>query len=258
MAIQIPSKTNYSFLFSNLGGSSSSTAATSNFLADYASIKNGSYGKLMKAYYSETGKAKELVSKTNTKASTSTSKDSTEDLAKIQKSTDALKESADALLSTGTKSVFAQKDISTTDENGTETTKKGYDTNAIYKAVSNFVSDYNSVIKSTEGSNTNSIANRTNGLITATAANSKLLAKVGITVNSDFTLSLDEDTFKKADMNSAKSLFSGAGSYAYRSSAQASLINFAADTEASKANTYNYNGTYNNTYSNGNLFNSFL
>lgn len=256
MAIQIPYKNDYSFLFSSLGGSSSSSIANSNFLADYASIKNGSYAKLMKAYYGETGNAKELVSKTKT--NTSVSKDSTDDLAKIQKSTDALKESSDALLAGGTKSVFARKDITTTDENGVEATQKGYDTDAVYKAVSSFVSDYNSVIKSAEGSNTNSIITRSKGLIAATNANSKLLAKAGITVNSDNTLSLDESTFKKADMSSVKSLFSGAGSYAYRVSAQASLINFAADTEASRANTYNFNGTYNNTYSNGNLFNSFL
>lgn len=257
MAIQIPSKTDYSFLFSGLGGSSSAVSG-SNFLADYASIKNGSYGKLMKAYYSETGNAKDLVRKTNARTDTSTSKDSTQDLAKIQEATDALKESADALLSSGKQSVFAQKDITVTDKDGVSTTQKGYDTDAIYKAVNRFVTDYNAVVKSTEDSNTNSIANRSKGLITATTANSKLLAKVGITVNSDYSLSLNEDTFKKADMNSVKSLFSGAGSYAYRTSAQASLINFTADTEASRANTYNFNGTYNNPYSSGNLFNSYL
>lgn len=37
----------YSYLFSGTGSSSG------NWLADYTSIKNGSYGKLMKAYYAE-------------------------------------------------------------------------------------------------------------------------------------------------------------------------------------------------------------
>ena len=50
MSINIQAKTNYSFLFSGLS-STASNAASSNWLADYASIKNGSYAKLMKAYY---------------------------------------------------------------------------------------------------------------------------------------------------------------------------------------------------------------
>ena len=50
MSINIQAKTNYSFLFSGLS-SSASNALSGNWLADYASIKNGSYAKLMKAYY---------------------------------------------------------------------------------------------------------------------------------------------------------------------------------------------------------------
>lgn len=242
MAINIQSRTDYSYLFSSLGSSNGSSNANLNFLSDYASIKNGSYFKLMKAYYNETGKARELVN--NSKSSTATSKDSTEALASIQKSTDELKESADALLETGNKSLFKETD-------------EGVNTDALYKAVSNFVDDYNSVISSTEDSNTKSIASRSSNLITATSAYEKQLSNIGITVNDDFTLSINEETFKKAENSAVKSLFSGAGSFGYKTSAQASLINFAADTEASRANTYNYTGTY-NTYNSGNLFNSYF
>ena len=42
MSINIQAKTNYSFLFSGLS-SSASNALSGNWLADYASIKNGSY-----------------------------------------------------------------------------------------------------------------------------------------------------------------------------------------------------------------------
>ena len=242
MAINIQSRTDYSYLFSSLGSSTGSSGANLNFLSDYASIKNGSYFKLMKAYYGETGKASELVSAQ--KSSTATSKDSSEALASIQKSTDELKESADALLEKGSKSVFKKGE-------------DGVDTDAVYKAVNNFVKDYNSVISSTEESNTKSIATRSANLITSTSAYGKQLSEIGITVNDDFTLSLNEETFKKSDMASVESLFSGAGSFGYKTSAQASLINFAADTEASRANTYNYSGTY-NTYNSGNLFNSYF
>ena len=114
MAITIQSRNDYSYLFSSLGTSSSSSVSNLSWLSDYASIKNGSYAKLMKAYYNETGNAKEVINKTKT--NTSTSKDSTESLAEVQKTTDALKESADALLVSGSKSVFAEKEITTKDE----------------------------------------------------------------------------------------------------------------------------------------------
>ena len=52
MSINIQAKTDVSYLFSSLGSGEAGVAG-SNLLADYASIKNGSYAKLMKAYYSE-------------------------------------------------------------------------------------------------------------------------------------------------------------------------------------------------------------
>ena len=239
--MRISSGQSYAFLFSNMGGSS--VSGSSSLLADYASIKNGSYYKLMKAYYGKDSHASKVAAsmQTKTKGNTAVSKDSTDTLTKIQKSTDSLKESADALLAKGNKSVFKEDNQ-----------------DAVYKAVNQFVNDYNSVIKSTADSNSQTIARRSQNLITATAANSKLLSKAGITVNSDYTLSLDKEAFQKADLTTVKSLFGETGSYGYRASAQASLINFAADTEASKANTYNFNGSYNRTYTNGNLFNSYF
>ena len=45
--------TDYSVLFGNMS-TSAQTSSTSGFsLLDYASIKNGSYAKLLKAYYKE-------------------------------------------------------------------------------------------------------------------------------------------------------------------------------------------------------------
>lgn len=262
MSISINAKTDYSFLFSNLG-SSSSGAANLNFLSDYASIKNGSYGKLMKAYFSETSsenhKASNTVKKkTNNMMGTAVSTDDNKTLANVQSKTDALKESADALLVSGSKSLFNKKEITAKDDNGVETTSIDYDKNAIYSAVSSFVNNYNSVVKAADDVNSNSILGRTQIMTNATNANSKLLSKIGITVGSDKTLSLDKDTFMKADMTTVKSLFNGNGSYGYRVSAQASMINYAADNEASKAAFYGENGNYSNPYSSGNIFSSYL
>lgn len=253
MSISFNTKPDTSYLFSGLGGSSS--VGGNNFLADYASIKNGSYYKLMKAYYNETGNASSII---NDKKNTSTSKDDVKTLSQIQSATDSLKDSADALLKTGSKSLFTQKDITTTDKEGNSTTAKGYDTEAIYSAVKSFVKDYNSVVNATKDSNSNTIATRSNSLVNLAKVNSKLLSKVGISIDSKSNLSIDEDTFKKADMNTVKTLFNGNGSFAYQTSAQASLINFTADNEASKGNTYNTGGKYNYNFNSGSIFNSYL
>lgn len=257
MSISIQSKPNYSFLFSSLSSSKSSGTANLNFLSNYASIKNGSYAKLMKAYYSETSNesVNKVVNKTN---SSSTSVDDSKTIAQVQSTTDKLKESADALLVTGSKSLFKQVETTAKDENGVETTTKDYDREAIYSAVSDFVEDYNAVLETADTVNSTNVLSRMNTLVNATKVNEKMLGKVGITINDDNTLSVDKDTFMKADMNRVKRLFHENGSYGDRVSAQSSRINYAADKEATKANTYNGKAAYSCNYSTGNIFDSYL
>lgn len=255
-------RTDYSYLFSSLNqnnNSSNSLAGLTSLLTDYSSIKTGSYGKLLKAYYAEEGNS-ELKSLTQKKDTTSdmVTKEDAKKLNKVQTATDTLKESADALMETGSKSLFKQKDITTKDANGVETTEKGYDTAAIYKAVSAFAEDYNAVLDAANTADNSTVTNRINTMNNNTMANAKALNKLGITVGEDGKLSVDKDTFMKADMGSAKSLFNGTGSYGYQVSAQAALINFSAEREASKAATYTVNGNYNSTLNTGNLYNSYF
>lgn len=267
MGIGIQPKNDYSFLFSNLGGNKGSSL--SSFLADYASIKNGTYGKLMKAYYKEvdkeSGKASEKASAVNSitadrRRRSAVSTDEIKAYKDVQSSTDDLKESADKLLRTGVRSVFNKKDITTKDENGVESTVRDYDKDAIYSAVNNFVKDYNAVVKAAGSDyvNNNSLNNRANNMQNATQLNSKALSEVGITINKDNTLTLDKDTFKNSDMGKVQNLFNGTGSYGYSVSSSASMINFTADNVLTKANTYTGTGAYNNAFNSGNLFSSYL
>ena len=245
MSINITAKTNYSFLFDNSNTGTTGSMGNLNFLSDYASIKNGSYGKLMKAYFNMKDGNKDKTASVGGKKENqiaSTSADTTKALAKMQSSTDSLKESADALLKTGKDSVF--KGDTVTDE--------------AYKAVSAFVTDYNSVLSASDNISSTSILSRTANMVQATANKESALAKIGITVGKDNSLSIDKDTFMKADVADVKNLFNSHNSYAYRVSAQSSLINFAADNEAAKANTYDFTGAYSNNYSAGSIFNSFF
>ena len=120
-----------------------------------------------------------------------------------------------------------------------------------------FVSDYNDLIKAAGKSETKSIAGDGAGLVNYVKNNVKTLSKLGISFSSsDYTLSIDEKAFKKADMTTAKSMFSGAGSFAYSVAVKASMIKSHADLELSKSNTYNHSGNFTYNYSTGELFNS--
>ena len=239
MGINISARQDYSALFSSLNKSSG--AVNNNFLSDYASIKNGSYGKLLRAYYSEDG-SNSSVKSIASKKTTAVSDTDKKALTKLQNSTDSLKDAADALLTTGSKSVFGKEDKVT---------------DAAYDAVSKFVNDYNSVLDASKNVSSNAVDSRVTGLINNTTSNSKMLGQVGISVGSDGRLSIDKDTFTKADVSKVKTLFQGNGSFGYQTSAQASLIGYSAEREASKTNTYSGNGTY-NSFQTGNLFNSYF
>lgn len=239
MSINIQMRNDYSYLFSGLSTSKNGSAANLSFLSDYAAIKNGSYGKLMKAYYAESG-ASDTVKKL-AKSSNSVSKDDTETLTKVKASTDDLKESADKLLAKGSKSVWAEEDME-----------------KVYSAVSDFVKDYNSVLDTMDRTNSTSILSRAKNMVNNTAVNEKLLSKVGIRINSDNSLSIDKKVFLDADMATVKNVFGGNGSFAYRVSASASLINYAAEKEADKAATYTGTGAYGNTFSSGSVFDTLF
>ena len=237
-----------SSLFSSLNNSNNSQIGNvGNYLSDYASIRNGSYSKLLKKYYS----LDSTSDSSNKKTSLSTSKDDTKTLKAIDNTTDALKESADTLLSNGSNSVFRK--VSKTDEKGNVTNE--YDKDKIYGAVKQFVDDYNDVVDSVGKSNTSSIQSNAKAMYYLTQANKALLSSVGIGVDTDGKLSVNEESFKKADMSTVKSLFHGAGSYGYQVSAKASLINYNVETENKRANTYTNSGTYAYNYSQGNFYN---
>ena len=252
--INVNARQDYSYLFQSMTTSRGNSLGNLNFLSDYASIKNGSYGKLMKAYYAKDAADKVASTGKDTetkKNSISTAADSAKTLSEIEKAADAMKESADSLLVKGSKSVFRKK-------NEKATVSEEYDTDAIYKAVSGFVTDYNDLLSKTSAASSKNLQSKADTLAAVTSANAKLLSRVGITVNSDSSLSLDEEVFKKSDMGMVKNLFGTTGAYGYKVSAQASMIDYTAAKESTRSNTYTANGTYSNVYSAGNILNSFF
>lgn len=214
-----------------LGGS---VNATSNMLSDYASIKNGSYGRMMKAYC-----ARQEAQKT------AESGDSAQKLTLMGSCADSLKKSAEAL---NDSALWEKKKITKKDEEtGEESEVEDYDWEAITKAVKSFVSDYNAVVEQAGGSDTKKVLQNAVWMTDTTDKTHKLLSKIGINIGKGNKLELDEDDLKKANINTLKTMFSGHGSFADKVSQKAGSISRAASGAAAAARaktTYTRNGNY--------------
>ena len=220
----------YSFLF----GATQTVSTGSTFsLSDYASIKNGSYGKLLKTYYANQDAEK-----------ISSSKDSVQKSTLMRTGADALKKSADAL---NNDELWEKKKIKKKDEKtGEETEVEDYDWEAITKAVKSFVEDYNDVIEQAGESNSKEVLRNAVWMTGITESSENVLSKIGITVGKGNKMELDEDALKKADIGTLKIVFTGHNSFVNKVSMKASSIS---NVAAWSSGTYKSNGKYNNALS---------
>lgn len=239
-------KNDVSYLFSGMNTNSAGQNSNSfGWLGDYASIKNGSYGKLMKAYYTEgadqkvSAIAKNAAEKNTGSRTAAEEKERKAELGKVESASDSLKKSADALLKKDKDNIFDDKEK-----------------DAVYSAVSNFVKNYNDTLKAAANSSDKNVLSRVNTMTGNTGIFAKQLSGIGITVGEDKTLSLDKEVFEKADRNKVKKLFQESGSFGYQTAAQSSLLKTAAENAVSATGLYSASGS--NQYASGNLFNSFF
>lgn len=229
----------YSSLFSSLGTTSSSSSAFSLDYTTLASIKNGSYKKLLNAYYDKqnTDSSSSTSSTSSDKKTTSTQKINA---ASVRDDADAVTDAVTALNKT---SLWSK--VEKTDESGNKT--KEYDTDAIYKAVKSYVDNYNSLVGDTGNSTDNSVLRNATTMVGTTKANKDLLAQVGISIGTDNKLTIDEKAFKSSEMSTVKSLFTGSGSYGKSVQSESAMMYSSAVTQLAKisgSNTYSSTGAY--------------
>lgn len=201
-------------------------------LADYASIKNGSYKKLMKAYYKQEEKEKAAAAGGDSKTK----------LTSIKATADELKSSAEALQK---EDLWQKKTFTKTDEEtGEETTYEDYDWEAITNAVKTFTDAYNSMVEGAGNSDTKNVLMNTSWMTKMTASNAKLLAKAGIEIGKDNKLSVDEEALKK-NLSTTKFVFKGYNSFADKVATKAGGISdSAARAAADMASAYDKHGAY--------------
>lgn len=217
----------YSTLLGGMSGGDDAGGMGS-ILGDYAAIKNGSYGKMLKKYYSKLEQQEaEESGKSN------------------QKNAGKVKDSASA---SAAKSLY---NSASTLENLNFDDRSEKNIAKITDAVSAFIKDYNSLMKSADKSKNTNVQKQAESLYNSYYTNYKLFSKVGITMNSDKTLSFDEDTMKSALEDTehgkgatVKTLFGGIGSFADKAANKASQIYRAAgDGEAVTSSKAKYAGT---------------
>lgn len=201
ISFNMGAKQDNSYLFQGLSGGRENL----NFLSDYASVKNGSYGKLMKAYYS--------TAKNSDTASGSTARSSKNILQKLEEEkrnprvSKDVKESNENLtagLSSLQKSVATLQNDSTytNTENGKSAADK------VVSAMKAYVTDYNNVVNASKGSTLTGKTAYVANMMSSTAANADKLSEIGITVNENGTLRINEEKLKTADFSQVQELFS--------------------------------------------------
>lgn len=221
-------------------------------LSQYSSIRTGTYKKAVKAYYSQI---------TNTETNQTENKKPTKNPVK-KESTTKLNESNLALSTikaTATELVDSANKLTSTGKDNIFASESSYDKDTVYKAVNSFVNEYNDTMEALEKTTNLSVSNAGNSMARMTNVMCKSLSKIGITVDTDGKMSVDEDKFKNADMESVKSMFHGSASYAGIVSSSASRIASQASNQISQANGGLYgSNAYFNSYSSGLLFNGFF
>ena len=232
MGISIQSKNDYSFLFNSMNKNSGNALSGMNWLSDYNSIKSGSYGKLMKAYYAsdvedtKTGAGKDsssiLSRLTDHKAPTTAVSDEAKAFNKAATTADALQSSI--------------KDLSSL--------KDDADDDKIYDSLNNYIKNYNSVIDAAGSTTDKAISNRLSTIRSATASNEKALNGLGISIGNDGKLSINKDTFAAADKSGVKDLFAERRSYASNVGVSAAMIQSTANYDSARASTYTAAGSY--------------
>lgn len=180
----------YDYMNSFFGTSPSNSSGSTNFLGDYYAVQNGSYYKLAKQFYS--------------KAAEDT-KNSEVDEKSIELVKSGAEEAINSLNKLMDDSLF--KKVETTDEDGNKT--YDYDKDKVLDKLKSFVDDYNSMVKDAgemEGDNSLKAGVR---LVDQMKVYKSALSQIGVSIESDNTLKIDEEAFKAADMTDVKSLFTG-------------------------------------------------
>ncbi len=216
--------------YNSIFGTSSSGSKESNFsLSDHYMIKNGTYKKLMKAYYA--------TEETDTEGNAEEEAEAKTSLLGVKANAASLNNSLEDLRKS---SLYESTGV---DEEGNKT----YNREKILESVKSFVEDYNDYIKSSSKLDNESILRKSLKMTKLTSVNSKLLSEVGIEIGENNTLSINESKLNEAHITTLTSLFQGEFSYGDQiqdASRQSYLQANSLAYNSNSGSSYTYNGGY--------------
>ena len=245
IGIDVSSNQDYSYLFQGLSGGN---LGNLNMLSDYAAIKNGSYGKLLKSYYGSMDNSGTTSS--YGKGNTSSVLDQILEEKKYPKVSKEAQEANSKLtagISSLTQAVSKLQDEDTykASEDGTSAADK------VISAVKSYVSQYNDVVAAAKDSTLVNKTAHVAGMMRASEENAEKLAEIGVTVNRDGTLLLDVDKLKATDISKVQELFTKDDVMSYGSAVR-SRLGFASaasspvestETDSAEQDKVKYTGT---------------
>lgn len=208
--------TDYTSLFNSLPKTSeSSGGGLTNLATEFNSIRSGSYGKLLSAYYKKMNSgdsATEAIQKEN------------ENRKLVGGNASSLKSAAKTL----SKMNFAEA----SEEDS-------------LKAIKDFVSSYNSVIDTADDVNSKGILRNAVWMTNITQKSAGLLNELGISIGKDNKLTLDETKWASANTSTKTALFNGRQGFAEKMIYKASqMTNSSAEKASFTASAYKDNGDY--------------
>ncbi len=219
--------------FGNTSSNSSYTSGLYSSLSEYSTIRTGAYKKLLNSYYSKTQSTKASQTGTNYQVKGNSTVEKKQ-LTEVKDAADSLYSSAAKLTDTSsTKSLF---------KNAQSVTGE------ISSAVKNFVNDYNSLVEEAAYTSNSKVTGKVSFMTSQTNAYKSSLENIGITINDDKTLTVDEKKLNSADVNDVKKLFNGSSSMAYQTFVRASSISSAAENASTTSGLYGSDGAYDNYY----------
>lgn len=217
----------------NVNQSFFSGNGNANFFSEYASIRNGSYGRLLKAYY-----GKGQTSGTTSAGTQRNRSNVLEQILEERKHPKVSKEAekANSDLTSGVAKLKNSVTALQNDKTYTNTENGQNASDKVASALKTFVSDYNDVVNSAKKSTLSNKTAHIASMMKSTAANADKLKEMGITINKNGTLQYNEGMAKKADISKIQELFSSKNSMSYGSTV-ASRLQFTGITSSVTGST---------------------
>jgi hypothetical protein len=181
-------------------------------IGDYNSIKSGSYGKLLKSYYGQ--------ATSGTSRSAGSGSNITEKLIEERRNPTVSKEvsAANAKLSSSVSNMTGS--LSTLQDKATYEDATG---DKAKSALKSYVSAYNDSVESSKKSTMTAVSKNVAGAMRAGTADADKLKEIGITINKDGTMNLDEKKLKSVDADKIKAVFDGNDVTSYGSKVATSM-----------------------------------